>query len=79
MVEGGISRARQRPAGRGWRAALALPCLAAVLACVPPLEPDVNGDGLVDDLDVAFVSDCLGQDPATVLLCEAADVDQTAS
>jgi hypothetical protein len=55
-------------------AAVALLFLAFAFAS--PLNaagPDINGDGKVDDVDLAIVSRCLGQAP--VGDCQAADID----
>lgn len=65
-----------RAAGSRLGAALAL--AAGTLGCVPALPAslaDLNGDHVVNVLDISWVSSCLGLDPAATPLCAAADVD----
>ena len=41
----------------------------------PDPDPDVNDDGVVNILDISFVSSCLGEDISVNLQCAAADAD----
>jgi hypothetical protein len=48
--------------------------LEVTLVRVEP-DPDLTGDGTVDDADLSHVSSCVGEDPSASCGCRAADVD----
>jgi hypothetical protein len=59
----------------GFGSTLSLALLALLFLACGPKDPDVNNDGVVNILDVSFVSSCQGADLATNTACLPADVD----